>query len=211
MAAVMTYSQLVADIQTYAERNDNPFVAQIPRFIMLAENRIASEVKGLGYLRYVESTMVATNATIEKPARWRETASLSIVLASGETKFLSQRAYTFCRSFWPTKTNTAEPTYYCDYGYEHLLIAATPDQDYSFEMAYHERPVPLDDTNQTNWTTQYAPQLILYATLLEAQPWLKLSGRTQEFQALYDRAAAGVTSEAQQRLLGDQSLMRTIG
>lgn len=211
MAASMTYNQLVADIQSYAERSDADFVAQVPRFIMLAENRIASEVHGLGYLRYAESAMSAGESVIEKPARWRETASLAITLPSGSLKFLHQRPYTFCRSFWPDKTSTAEPEFYCDYGYERLLITATPDLDYAFELAYHERPIPLDSTNQVNWTTQYAPQLLLFASLIEAQPWLKMPERTQEFQALFDRAAAAVTAEARRRMLGDQSLLKSEG
>jgi len=39
MAATTTYSQLVEDVKQYAERFDHPFIAQIPRFIALAENR----------------------------------------------------------------------------------------------------------------------------------------------------------------------------
>ena len=89
------------------------------------------------------------------------------------------------------------------------MVAAKPDQAYNFELAYFERPLPLDETTQTNWTTQYAPQLLLYATLLEAQPFLKLDQRATEFKGLYDLARQDLLEESQRRLFGDQALLRS--
>lgn len=210
MSATMTYSQLVEDVKQYAERFDAPFIAQIPRFIALAENRIASEVRGLGYVRYVTGSFTPNESVMAKPARWRETCSL-FYLREGKTVFLKQRGYSYVRAYWPDKTLTGSPNYYCDYDYEHLLIAPTPDEAYSFELAFFERPLPLSESNQTNWTTQYAPQLLIYAALIEAQPFLKRPERIAEFQGLFDRAAAAVSNEAQRRLGGDQTLLRTEG
>lgn len=202
MAEALTYDSLVSDIQTYAERSDSPFVDQVPRFIMLAENRLASEVRGLGFQRYVTGTL--SSNTIEKPDRWRETISLNITTASGRV-FLQQRTYDYCRDFNPNPATTGEPRYYADYGYEHYFVAPTPDASYPFELAYYERPEPLSDANQTNWITQYAPQTLLYASLLEAQPFLKRPERIPEFQALYDRALQGLAQETNRRIGADRA------
>ena len=210
MAATMTYSQLVEDVKQYAERFDQPFIAQIPRFIALAENRIAAEVRGLGYVRYASGSFNASDAVIEKPSRWRETSSWFYV-KNGGVVFLKQRGYSYVRSYWPDLSKTGDPVYYSDYDYEHLLVVPTPAEPLMFELAYFERPLPLSESNQVNWTTQYAPQLLLYASLLEAQPFLKRSERIAEFQGLFDRAAAAVSNEAQRRLGGDQTLTRTEG
>ena len=75
-AAVMTYSSLVNDIETYLERTDQATLEKIPQFIMLAEQVIASELKFLGNLIVVESTMVQGEPVIDKPARWRKTVSM---------------------------------------------------------------------------------------------------------------------------------------
>ncbi len=207
----MTFTSLIEDVKNYAEREDSPFVDQIPRMVMLAENRIATEVRGLGQVKYVRGKFVRGNGILPKPARWRETVSLSLAGLDGTTRFLRQRGYSFCRSYWPDVALEGLPEYYCDYDYEHWLVVATPDQDYDLEICYFERPLPLGMENQTNWTTQYAPQLILYATLLEAQPFLKRPERIAEFQGLFDRSAAAVNNEAQRRLQGDNSLVRTVG
>lgn len=210
MSATMTYSQLIEDVKQYAERFDAPFITQIPRFIALAENRIAAEVRGLGYVRYASGSFNVADAVIEKPSRWRETSSW-FYIKNGNVVFLKQRGYSYVRSYWPDLSQTGDPEYYSDYDYEHLLVVPTPAEPLTFELAYFERPLPLSESNQTNWTTQYAPQLLLYASLLEAQPFLKRSDRIAEFQGLFDRAAAAVSNEAQRRLGGDQTLIRTEG
>lgn len=205
----LTYDSLLSDVQAYAERSDEPFISQIPRFVMLAENRIASEVRGLGYVRFVNGMMSISSCTIDKPIRHRETISISITVGS-ERKSLKKRYYEYCRSFWPNTSLTQEPRYYADYDYEHLFVVPTPDTPYSFELAYYERPEPLSAANQTNWTTQYAPQLLLYATLLEAQPFLKNPDRIVEFKSLYDQASQALLKEAIRRL-SDQGIQRTEG
>ena len=194
----LTYNSLVSDLQTYAERTDTPYIDQIPRFVMLAENRIASEIKGLGLKRFITGNFIPSNAILQKPARWRETEAFSY-LENGTRVFLKLRSLEYCRTYWGDQSQTGAPKYYSDYDFEHFFLAATPASANTFELAYYERPEPLSLITQTNWTTQYAPQLLLYATLLEAQPWLKLSERTAEFQAMYDRAAGSLAHEDQQR------------
>ena len=207
MPEVLTYQSLIEDVKVYADRNDEPFVAQIPRLVMLAENRLASEIHGLGTQRYVSGTV--SQPTFPKPERWRETVSLSIVV-NGARKFVLPRAYDYCRVYSPEASITGIPEFFADYAYEHFLLAPAPDADYAFELAYYERPLPLSESNQTSWYTRFAPQLLLYGTLLEAQPFLKRPERIPEFQALFDRAAAAVTEESNRRLQGNgASILRT--
>lgn len=197
MSEALTYDSLVSDIETYAERSDEPFLSQIPRFIMLAENRLSSEAKPLGFLRVVNGTLNST--TLAKPDRWRRTKSFSI-LDGNERKYLLSREYEYCRIFWPIISATSVPRFYADYDYEHFFIVPTPATGYDFELAYYERPQPLSDANQTNWTTQYAPQLLFYACMIEAMPFLKTSERIAEFQGLYDRALSAINGEDAQRV-----------
>lgn len=194
----MTYSSLVQDLQDYCERSDDPFINQIPTFIQLAENRIASESKPLGFVRTVNG--VLTNNILVKPIRWRKTKNFCLIVGA-DRKYLYNRSYEFLRKYWPDIAKTDEPYYYADYDYEHLFVVPTPALPYQFEMQYYELPEPLSTVNQTNWTTQYAPQLLLYATLMEAMPFLKTSERIPEFQGLYDRALSSITKEDQLRAI----------
>lgn len=204
-AAVMTYSSLVADISSYLERTDQATLEKIPTFIMLAEQQIALEIKFLGNLTVQESTMVATQSVIDKPARWRKTVSMNITVA-GKRQPVLLRKPEYLREFWPDATQTGVPAYYGDYDYTHWLVAPTPDLDYTFEVLYYERVQPLDSTNQTNWFTTYAPQAMLYGTLLQAMPFLKNDERIPMWKAQYDLVINTLKAEDATRVADRQAV-----
>lgn len=210
MAGEMNYTTLVNDVKVYVDRSDQPFVSQIPRLIAMAENRIAKEVHGLGYKKYVTDTLSPNVSVIQKPARWRETINFNVGIGSGfaNRKFLLNRSYEYCRAFWPNPAQVGEPRFYGDYDYQHFLIVPTPALAHPFELVYHERPEPLSDSNQNNWTTEYAPDLILYATLLETQPFLLRDDRIQVFQAMYDRARTAISGEEMRRVTDESTSRR---
>lgn len=204
-AAVMTYDSLVADIESYLERNDTATVQKIPTFIMLAEQIISAEIKFLGNLTVNTSTMVEGEAIIDKPARWRKTVSMNVTVA-GERNPVLLRKYEYLREYWPDPAQTEVPKFYCDYDYTHWLVAPTPDAAYNFEVIYYERPQPLDSSNQSNWFTQYAPQALLYGALLQAMPFLKNDARTAMWQQQYDLIMATLKAEDQVRIADRQAM-----
>ena len=201
-ASVMTYDSLVENIQSYLERSDTATLDKIPLFIMLAEQVIASQIKFLGNLTVNTSNMVATQAIIDKPARWHKTVSMNITVA-GERKPVLLRKYEYLREYWPNASSTGVPKFYCDYDYTHWLVAPTPTTSYSFEVLYYERIQPLDSTNQTNWFTIYAPQALLYGSLLQAMPFLKNDERMGMWQQQYDLIIQTLKVEDQSRV-GDR-------
>lgn len=184
-AAMMTYDSLVADIQSYLERNDAATLNKIPTFIMLAEQNLAAQIKLLGNLIVNTSALTIGQATIDKPARWRKTVSMNITVA-GQRQPVLLRKYEYLREYWPDPAQTGVPKFYADYDYTHWIVSPTPDAAYNFEVLYYERPQPLDSSNQSNWFTQYAPQALLYGSLLQAMPFLKNDGRTVMWQQQYD-------------------------
>jgi hypothetical protein len=201
-ASVMTYDSLVENIQSYLERSDTATLEKIPLFIMLAEQVIASQIKFLGNLTVNTSAMVATQAIIDKPARWHKTVSMNITVAGKRSPVLL-RKYEYLREYWPNASSTSVPKFYCDYDYTHWLVAPTPTSAYSFEVLYYERVQPLDSSNQTNWFTIYAPQALLYGSLLQAMPFLKNDERMGMWQQQYDLIIQTLKVEDQSRV-GDR-------
>jgi len=202
MAAVMTYTSLAADIESYLERTDTATIDKIPTFIMLAEQVIASQIKFLGNLTVNESTMVQGNPVIAKPARWHKTVSMNVTVA-GVKSPVFLRKYEYLREYWPEATLQDVPKFYADYDYTHWLIAPTPAAAYTFEVLYYERVQPLDVSNQTNWFTEYAPQAMLYGSLLQAMPFLKNDERMAMWRAEYDLIINTLKTEDLQRI-GDR-------
>lgn len=204
-ASVMTYDSLVENIQSYLERNDTATLDKIPLFIMLAEQVIASKIKFLGNLTVNTSNMVANTAVIAKPARWHKTVSMNITVA-GERQPVLLRKYEYLRNYAPDPTETGMPKYYADYDYSNWLVAPTPDSAYDFEVLYYERVQPLDSSNQTNWFTVYAPQALLYGSLLQAMPFLKNDDRIPMWQAQYDAIMATLSEEDKLRVADRQAI-----
>lgn len=204
-AAVMTYDSLTENISSYLERTDTATLEKIPLFIMLAEQVIASEIKFLGNLTVNTAFMVTGTNIIPKPARWHKTVSMN-VLVDGQKQPVLLRKYEYLREYWPDATQTDVPKFYADYDYTHWLIAPTPDAAYSFEVLYYQRLQPLDSTNQTNWMTEYAPQALLYGSLLQAMPFLKNDDRIPMWQAQYSAIMQTLKAEDQQRLADRQAI-----
>jgi hypothetical protein len=203
-AAVMTYDSLVENIQSYLERSDTQTLEKIPLFIMLAEQVIASQIKFLGNLTVNTSNMVQGQATVDKPARWHKTVSMNVTV-NGERQPVLLRKYEYLREYWPDPTATGEPKFYADYDYTHWLVAPTPDTAYNFEVLYYERVQPLDSSNQTNWFTIYAPQALLYGSLLQAMPFLKNDERIAMWQSQYDLIINTLKAEDVQRIADRQA------
>jgi hypothetical protein len=214
MATTMTFTTLQEDVRRYLERgtsyaSDPVVFEQIPRLINLAERRIARELKIQGFINVVTGTLQTGVSVYAKPDRWRDTVSINIGTGAQNNtrKMLFTRAYEYLLRYWPDRTATSQPLFYADYDYTHWLYAPTPDADYPFEVLYYELPPLLDDVVQTNWLTDYAPQLLLYGTLLEATPFLKNDERIPVWQTMYDRAAAMLNGEDLSKIL-DRSSVR---
>ena len=204
-ASVMTYDSLVENIQSYLERNDASTLDKIPLFIMLAEQVIASQIKFLGNLTVNTSTMTAGENVIDKPARWHKTVSMNITVA-GERFPIFNRRYEYLREYWPDPAATEVPKFYCDYDYTHWMVAPTPASAYNFEVLYYERVQPLDSSNQTNWFTIYAPQALLYGSLLQAMPFLKNDDRVPLWQGQYKLIMDILTAEDKLRIADRQAV-----
>lgn len=208
MSYTMTYDSLLTDVRNYLERgftaeSDSIVYEQIPRLITLGERRISRELKIQGFVRAVQTTLAVGVSTYDKPDRWRDTISMEV---NGVIIFA--RAYEFLRAYWPDPSSLATPEFYADYDYRHWLIVPTPVAASTLDIIYYEQPRFLGDDFQTNWLTAYAPDVLLYATMLEAAPFLKNDDRVQVWQTMYDRAAQALDGEDLKRIL-DRSSNRT--
>lgn len=213
MATTLTFNTLKEDLVAYLDRGmsggiDDKVEAQLPRLINAAERRIARELKVEGFIVAVTSTMTAGLNVYPKPDRWRRTLSINFgkdattpATVGNKRTPIYARSYEYIRNVWPDDTVRGQPEFYADYEYEHWIIGPTPDADYPFEVIYYEMPRLLDDTNQENWLTQYAPRALLYASLLEAAPFLRNDERIPVWQQYYAEELASINGEDLKRIV----------
>ena len=208
MSYTMTYDSLLVDIRRYLERgftqaSDQIVFDQLPRLVTLAERRIARELKIEGFIRAITTPLSIGVSTYLKPDRWCDTISMTV-----DGTPIQTRSYEYLRNYWPNEAQTASPQFYADYDYANWLIAPTPNAASTLEILYYEQPALLGPNLQSNWLTDYAPELVLYASLLEATPFLKNDERVQLWQSLYDRCAQAFNGQDLGRIL-DRAAQRS--
>jgi hypothetical protein len=208
---VMTYATLVTQVEKYLNRSDEDVVDQIPNFIYQAENRICRECKSIGLEVYVTSNFIQGVWTYQKPARWRRNITLNYGMGAtsgtiGENRVQMEiRPYEYLVLYAPNRTSQGAPKYYSDYGYSNFVVAPTPDAAYPFEFGYLELPEPLTTINQTNWLTNFAADVLLYATLLEAIPFIKDDERIPVWESKYKAGLDSLNMQDNQRLVDRSS------
>lgn len=191
---VMTYDSLTSTVLQYLERQDAAVVNAIPTFITLCEFEIAQNIKTLGQMEVVDSTMNIGNPVIPKPARWRKTTSMTLSV-SGQKQPLLVRKLEYLNTYAQDVTATGIPLFYADYDYDHWLVAPTPNQAYAFEALCYTRLEPLSSSNQTNWLTQNAPNAMLFGTLKQTAPFLKNDARLALWKSMFDEALLALKTE----------------
>lgn len=217
MPVAMTFTTLKEDIRRYIERgnlSDTTVYEQIPSLINLAERDIARKLKIQGFINVVTSTLIAGVSVYAKPDRWRRTVSMEFGVAASAAAVdqnvrvsLFARDYEYCRNYWPDSTDTAQPEFYADYDYQHWIVVPTPIIDYPWQVMYYEQPPYLDDATQTNWLTEYAPQALLYGSLLQCIPFLKDDERIPVWDKMYQGAVNDLNVEDLKKIL-DRNVTR---
>lgn len=203
MATNLTYSSLLADIGNYLEKArlpDTTAYEQRPRIINLAERSIVTELKLQGYECTLRGSMETGKSIYAKPARFRETISIHAVVGGAMTP-LFPRSYEYCRLYWPDAAQTGTPKFYADHGDAHWLIAATPEEDYLWEVKVYQLPRLLDEQNQVNWLTEYNPVALQWRALKEMAIFLRKFDDAARFEAEYGKAISAMAAQDAKKLM----------
>ena len=198
--SIYTYDTLKQAIKDYTEVEDTVFTTTIlDGFIMAAEYRINNELP-MDSDRFVqEGSLSADNNNINVPAgalfiRGVEVFN-STANTTGNGSWLEKKDQTYLSEYTDRLTGpegdltaqdvTGFPKYYAMFGGATLktdttsgglYIAPTPDANYKFRIYYNKMPLGLGsgtDGTSTTYISNYFPQGLLYACLVEAYGFLK--------------------------------------
>ena len=201
----MTYDELVTNIRNYTEVDSNVFTdAVINTFITMAENRILRDID-LDVFR-LESTGTSTqgNRFLTAPSTILTHRYLMTTINNVQN-FLEFRDTSFMKEYWPDYTVQGVPKYYSVWDQNTFYLAPTPNADIAMQIGYIYRPTQLSSTNTTTWISTNAPEVLLYACLIQAYSYTK--GPTemmQFFENSYSQAIQGLGIEQQGRRRRDE-------
>lgn len=182
MAFFGDYAQLQATIASYLARTD--LTDQIPEFIRLAQDRLSRDLRIRQTLKVATTTTTAGDATVELPADFVAMKDLHISSTNPIQTVTFQSTSNFFRN--TRALVSGPPTFYTLLGSE-FQFAPIPDTDYTLKMVYYYKPDYLSDTVSSNLWLATTPDLLLYASLGEAEPFLMNDERIATWSAMYDR------------------------
>jgi hypothetical protein len=168
----VNYATLTTLIQQYCESTETTFVANIPTFVQLAEERIYNSVQIPAIRRNQTGTLSTNNKYLTLPSDWLATFSLAVINADGSQEFLLDKDVNFVRQSFPSPTDTGKPQYYAIFDANTFILGPTPDSAYSVEMHYYYYPTSIV-TASTTWLGDNFETVLLYGSLREAYTYLK--------------------------------------
>jgi len=179
--AITTYAELQTAIADWLDRSD--LTSKIPDFITLAEYKLFRDLRLSEWEQRATADTVAGSSHIARPAN--SDGILSIKLNTDPVQHLTYESLQYINGRY-LGSSSGKPTVYCVTGNE-IRLAPTPDSVYEIEITYSKPPEALSDVNTTNWFTENAPDLLLYASLLEATPYIRDNEMTPVWYAASEK------------------------
>ena len=188
MAFFGDFAQLQATIASYLARTD--LTTQIPEFIRLAQDRLSRDLYIRQTLKVATTKTTAGDATVELPADFVAMKDIHISSTNPIQTVTFQSTSNFFRN--ARVLVSGPPTFYTLLGSE-FQFAPVPDTEYTLKMVYYHKPPYLSDTVSSNLWLATTPDLLLYASLGEAEPFLMNDERLATWSAMYDRGVQSLS------------------
>jgi hypothetical protein len=125
-----TYATLKSMIQDYTQNDETSFVANLPTFIRLAEERILQSVQLNVFQKNVSGNMTSGNQYLAVPSDFLSPFSLSIINSSSK-EFLLFKELEFIQSYNPNSSTTGTPKFYAQFDSDNFIIAPTPNSSFT--------------------------------------------------------------------------------
>ena len=185
------YSDLQASVAGYLGRSD--LTTEIPDFIRFAELRLGRELRTRQMLNSATAPTVANDARTALPTDFLEIRDLFV-------QGTPRRPLTYMSPSAFSRQARADiiglPVFYTLLASE-FQFAPVPDAIYTLEVLYYAKPTFLSTANVSNVFLANYPDALLYASLIEAEPYLINDARSQLWATLYDRAIKNISDADQ--------------
>jgi len=178
--ALSTYDEIKTAIANWADRAD---LAQfIPDFIALCEARYNRELRLRSMEQKQFANTVGGQANYALPTNYLQMREFR--LNTSPTKSLQ---YVSPEIYESWNVGTGEPKWYTIIANE-IRLGPVPAGVYEMEMLFWQKFPSLSSTTTTNWMLQNSPDIYLYGSLMEMEPFIQNDQRTALWAAGYDRA-----------------------
>ncbi len=177
----MTYSELVAAVQSYTE-NTFP-TADINKMIKIAEQTIYNTVQLASLRKNVTGSLSLNSPYLSVPDDFLSVYSLAIYPSGGGAYlYLLNKDVNFIREAYPNPATTGTPKHYAIFGPQSsnpdeltLIVGPTPNAAFGAELHYYYYPVSITDpaSGYTTWLGDNFDSALFNGTMMEAIRYMK--------------------------------------
>jgi len=185
-----TLTSIKSAIQAWTENDDADFTGQLDTIIALAEIRVQREAD-LTENRQIDTTVAVTSGQdyTDEGALPTNIILIRWVKNNSDGSFLLPKDESFIYEMNSNSSTETAPKFYCwKQDEDTLQIAPTPSASVTLEVAYNYRMAGLVTTSPS-WLSTNAPDVLLYACLVECMAFMKVTGeQRQMWLEMYKRA-----------------------
>jgi len=187
--AINTYGTLKAAVANWLDRDD--LSDRIPEFISLSEAIFNRTLR----IRAMETTVSDSTPSGSKedalPTGYLQMREIHL-----ETSPVVSLSYITPEIMYRIRAGStnSKPNSYTIMG-DNILFGPTPNSVYTYSMTYYKALAALSDDDPTNWAILNAPDLYMYGTLLQAEPFLMNDERVP----LWERGFRQAISDLQEQ------------
>ena len=165
--AINNYATLKTAVANWLDRSD--LTDRIPEFIALTESRF-NRLLRIRSMETVSTSISTSSGTREYALPTGYVQMKDFYLTTDPITPLSYVTPEMMNRIWAGSTK-GKPGVYTIIG-ENVRLGPNPDAVYTTSMLYYKTFDALSDSAVTNWVILNAPDVYLYGTLLEAEPFL---------------------------------------
>ena len=204
-----TYAELTQQIIDYTETDSNVLTTAILNDIIEhAESRIFRNADLDVFKKYKTANLTIGDPFVAMPGATPQLFAfiryIQIFSTDNVRITLEKKDTSFINEFIPNRTTTGTPKYYANWDNDTLILAPSPDATYTVELAYNAQPTGLSSSNTTTWVSNNAPEMLLYACLVEAFKFLKNPQMVQMYESYYKQALQPFVGEQMGRRRRDE-------
>ncbi len=169
-----TYTTLKSAIQDYTENTESTFVADLAIIIQQAEDRIVKSVELPNFRKNVTGSFTNGNQYLTAPDDYLYPFSLAVLDSSNNYSYLISTDVSFIREAYPSAASTGVPKHYAQFDDNSFIVGPSPNANLNVELHYYYIPTSISaSADGTSWLGTNAPELLLYASLIEAYTFMK--------------------------------------
>lgn len=177
---IASYSELLTELDAWMDRTVD--ADRIPTFIKLFEARMNRQLRAPAM--EATSTSVTESGTSNYALPSDFLSMRELYLATDPKTVLEAMTPASLRETY-AYSDTGQPRAYAVIGDE-IVLAPTPDGEYTLTLSYYQSIPALTSANTTNWLLTAFPDAYLYGTLTMAEAYYKDDERLGLWKAAWD-------------------------